>query len=153
VLDIERACDIAVVAKDARFAFSEVRLGILPAIISPYVVRRIGPGAARHLFLTGERFDGARAAAMGLCAMAVDAAELDATVDRIVGDLLKGSPDAQRRIKLLLDDVTHVPLAAARRRVPRVIADARASAEGQEGLRAYLEKRKPSWAPEDEGSR
>jgi methylglutaconyl-CoA hydratase len=144
------ACDIAVVARDARFAFSEVRLGILPAIISPYVVRRIGPGAARHLFLTGERFDGARAAAMGLCALAVDAAELDAAVDRVVGDLRKGSPDAQRRIKLLLDDITHVPLAAARRRVPRHIAEARASAEGQEGLRAYLEKRKPAWTPGDE---
>jgi methylglutaconyl-CoA hydratase len=143
------ACDIAVVAKDARFAFSEVRLGILPAIISPYVVRRIGESNARRLFLTGERFDGARAHELGLCAVCVDAAELDAAVAALVGEILKGSPDAQRRIKLLLDSVTDVPLAASRRRVPRFIAEARASAEGQEGLRAFLEKRRPKWASGD----
>ncbi|MFN8180041.1 MAG: enoyl-CoA hydratase-related protein [bacterium] len=143
------ACDIAVVAKDARFAFSEVRLGILPAIISPYVVRRIGEANARRLFLTGERFDGVRAAEIGLCAACVDAAELDLALERIVEEMLKGSPDAQRRIKALLDNVTDVPLAASTRRVPRFIAEARASEEGQEGLRAFLEKRRPKWASGD----
>jgi methylglutaconyl-CoA hydratase len=141
------ACDVAVVARGARFAFSEVRLGIVPAVISPYVVRRIGAGNARRLFLTGERFDAERAVAMGLASEVVEPDELDAAVDRLVADVLLGSPDAQRRIKRLLEAVEVGSLEDACALTPDHIADARASEEGQEGLRAYLEKRRPRWVP------
>jgi len=143
------ACDVAIVARDARFAFSEVRLGILPAVIGAYVVRRIGDGHARRLFLTGERFDGARAVQIGLASEAVDPARLDEAVAVVTSELLRGSPDAQRRIKLLLDALADTTLAGARELAPRFIAEARASAEGQEGLRAFGEKRRPSWATGD----
>jgi methylglutaconyl-CoA hydratase len=139
------ACDIAVVARGARFAFSEVRLGILPAVISPYVVRRIGAGVARRLFLTGESFGAEEAAAVGLCSQVVEPEELDDAIDRVVHDLLRGSPDAQSRIKRLLDAVTVGSLDEANALTPEFIAEARASEEGQEGLRAFFEKRKPVW--------
>jgi methylglutaconyl-CoA hydratase len=141
------ASDIAVVARDARFAFSEVRLGILPAVISPFVVRRIGEGLARRLFLTGERFSGEQAVAFGLGAVAVDPEKLDEAVEDTVEHLLLGSPDAQHRIKELLGVVTSGSLDDACAATPDFIADARGSEEGQEGLRAFLEKRKPSWHP------
>lgn len=143
------AADIAVCASDARFAFSEVRLGILPAVIGPYVVRRIGDAWARRLFLTGERFDAARAVSIGLCSAAVEPGTLDGAVDAIAGDLLRGSPDAQRRIKRLLDAVADAPFPEAAALTPEFIADARASDEGQEGLRAFFAKRAPSWVPEE----
>ena len=129
------ACDIAVVADDARFAFSEVRLGIIPAVISPYVVRRLGAGMAKRLFLTGERFDGAEAVRIGLAARSAPAAGLDAAVDSVVQLILRGSPDAQRRIKLLVDAVAVHDPEEARAVTPGLIADARASEEGQEGLK------------------
>jgi methylglutaconyl-CoA hydratase len=143
------ACDIAVCARGARFAFSEVRLGILPAVISPYVVRRIGDAWARRLFLTAERFDAERALAMGLCTQVVEPEGLDATVNAVVADLLRGSPDAQRRTKLLLEAVTPGEIEEAVKATPDFIAEARASKEGQEGLRAFLEKRPASWVPGD----
>jgi methylglutaconyl-CoA hydratase len=142
------ACDFAIVASDARFAFSEVLLGILPAIISPYVVRRIGETNARRLFLTGERFGAQRALEIGLASEVAEPGALDGAVDGLVRRLLAGSPDAQRRIKTLLDAVACAPIDEAARRTPEIIADARASAEGQEGLRAFFEKRKASWVPE-----
>ena len=92
-------CDIAVAAGDAVFAFSEVRLGILPAVISPFVMRKIGPGAARDLFLTGNRFDAVRAREIGLVQRTVPAADLDAEVDAVVASLAAGGPAAQTRIK------------------------------------------------------
>jgi methylglutaconyl-CoA hydratase len=132
------ACaDIVVAGEDAVFGFSEVRLGIIPAVISPWVLARIGPAAARRYFMTGERFDAQTALRIGL----VDevATDLDAAVDRIVADLLAGGPVAVREAKRLVlepgdeDDV--IARAAARR----------TSEEGQEGLRAFLEKRAPEW--------
>lgn len=144
------AADLAVVSDDVRMAFSEVRLGILPAVISPYVVRRIGPAHARRLFLTGERFGAEEAVRLGLAARAVPRDRLDAAVSAIVADLLQGGPDAQHRIKLLLDAVTGIPLDVANERTPEFIAQARASAEGQEGLAAFHEKRRPRWAPGDD---
>lgn len=141
------ACDIAVVARSARFAFSEVRLGILPAVISPYVVRRIGDAHARRLFLTGERFGAEEALAMGLASVVVDPADLDAAIAALQTDLLAGSADAQRRIKVLLDAISTGTMAEAAARTPEFIADARASADGQEGLLAFLEKRRPNWVP------
>ena len=143
------ACDIAVVARGARFAFSEVRLGILPAVISPYVVRRIGAGNARRLFLTGERFGAEEAVRTGLCALAVSPDELDAAIERLADDLLRGSPDAQGRIKRLLDAVSTGTLDEANALTPSFIADARASEEGQEGLRAFLGRRPPAWVPKE----
>ncbi len=141
------ACDTVVVARGARFAFSEVRLGLVPAVISPYVVRRIGPGNARRLFLTGERFDAETAVRIGLASEVVAPEELDVAIDRVILDVLRGSPDAQRRTKELLDAVEVGSLAEAVTVTPDHIADARASEEGQEGLRAFLEKRPPRWAP------
>src|SRR5439155_7514455 len=124
----------------------EVRLGLVPAVISPYVVRRIGEARARELFLTGERFDGARAAALGLVQRAVPAGELDAAVREKTALLLEGSPEAQAAIKRLLRVACDLPMEAARARTPAFIADARASSDGQEGLAAFLEKRKPRWS-------
>ena len=143
------AADVAVAARHAHFAFTEVRLGILPAVVSPFVVRRIGDGNARRLFLTGERFDAEHARAIGLVAIVVEDDELDDAVASLVRELLKGSPDAQRRIKLLLDAIEETPLEEASRRTPEFIAEARASDEGQEGLSAFFEKRKPRWAPKE----
>jgi methylglutaconyl-CoA hydratase len=145
------ACDIAVCAQDARFAFREVRLGILPAVISPYVVRRIGDAWARRLFLTGEIFDADLALRVGLVTEVVAEGELDVAVGGITRELLRGSPDAQRRVKRLLEAVSPGDPDAASAVTPDFIAEARASAEGQEGLRAFFEKRPPSWAPEDRG--
>jgi len=139
------ACDLAIVADTAQFAFSEVRLGILPAIISPYVLRKIGESNARRYFLTAERFGAEEAKAMGLAAKICPAAELDSAVEEMLALLLLGSPDAQRRIKQLLNVVAGAPIEEASRRTPEIIAEARASEEGREGLRAFLEKRKPLW--------
>jgi methylglutaconyl-CoA hydratase len=132
------ACaDVALAADDAVFAFSEVRLGIVPAVISPFVFRRIGVGAARRYFLTGERFDARVALGIGLVHEVVP--ELDAAVERVLGDLLAGGPEAVREAKRLArerpEGVETARIAAARR----------TSAEGQEGLRAFLEKRPPAW--------
>ena len=132
------ACaDIAIAAEDAVFGFSEVRLGIMPAVISPWVLAKIGPAAVRRYFLTGERFDAETALRIGL----VDevAADADAAVDRVVDDLLAGGPTAVREAKRLAlepgDEDELVVRAAAQR----------TGDEGQEGLRAFLEKRPPAW--------
>jgi methylglutaconyl-CoA hydratase len=132
------ACtDIAIAAEDAVFGFSEVRLGIIPSVISPWVLARIGPAAARRYFLTGERFDAATALRIGLVHEV--ATDLDAAVERVVADLLAGGPVAVREAKRLVlepaDEQDAVARAAARR----------TSEEGQEGLRAFLDKRDPGW--------
>src|SRR4051794_38237370 len=133
------ACsDVVVAAPDATFGFTEVRLGIIPAVISPFVLAKIGPGAARRLFVTGERFGAETALRIGL--VHVLAEDLDAAVERFVAGILESGPEAARAAKRL-----------ARERPPggeelaRIAAARRAGAEGQEGLRAFLEKRKPSW--------
>jgi methylglutaconyl-CoA hydratase len=132
------AClDIAVAAEDAVFAFSEVRLGIVPAVISPFVLPKIGPGAARRLFLTGERFDAATALRIGLVHEV--SRELDSAVDRVLLDLLAAGPEAAREAKRLVREAPRAPEVAQR------AAKLRTGAEGQEGLRAFLEKREASW--------
>lgn len=138
-------CDFSLATPDARFALSEVLLGILPAIISPFVVRRIGETNARRLFLTGERFGAEKAREIGLVGEVVGPDTLDASIEHLAKKLQSGSPDAQRRIKLLLEDIVGLSMAAASEKTPRHIADARASKEGQEGLSAFFEKRKPGW--------
>lgn len=137
--------DLAVAEEGAEFGFTEVRLGLVPAVISPYVVRKIGVSATRELFVTGERFTAARAAALGLVHRVVPIGELDAAVDDRVREVLKAAPGAVAEAKALVRDVSGRPVGDVRERVTGSIADRRASAEGQEGLRAFLEKRPPGW--------
>jgi methylglutaconyl-CoA hydratase len=130
-------CDVAIAGEDAVFGFSEVKLGIIPAVISPFVLPRIGTGAARRYFLTGERFDAQVALRIGLVHEIAD--DLDAAVDQVVGELLSSSPQAAREAKQLVRTApTGVDTA-------HIAARLRTSSEGQEGLRAFLERRKPSW--------
>ena len=129
--------DVAVAAADAAFAFSEVKLGIIPAVISPFALAKIGPSAARRYFVTGERFDAQTALRIGLVHEVSD--QLDDAVDGVVEEVLAAGPEATRAAKRL---VLERPdgLATERR-----IAERRTSPEGQEGLRAFLEKREPTW--------
>ncbi len=144
------ACaDIAVAVEEARFAFSEVRLGIVPATIAPFVLRKIGPAHARALFLTGERFDAARARAIGLVHHVVPADELDAAVQRQVDVLLQGGPDALAAAKELVQELPGMTPGEQRDYTAAMIADRRTSPEGQEGLRAFLARRSPSWIEKD----
>ncbi len=138
-------CDIAVAAEDARFGITEVRLGILPAVISPYVIRRLGDRYAREYMLTGERFDAATAERIGLISHAVPIGGLDAKVEERVHQLLLGAPQAQRRIKGLLELWGDSPWEEYRAGLPRTLAEVRAGAEAQDGLAAFFEKRKPGW--------
>jgi methylglutaconyl-CoA hydratase len=139
-------CDIVVAADDALFGFTEVKLGILPAMISPFALAKIGQSAARELFLTGARFSAARAREIGLVHAVVPASELDAAVARYVDEVLSAAPEAVAAAKALIpavsgravDDVTSI--------TARAIATRRVSPEGQEGLRAFLDKRKPRWS-------
>jgi methylglutaconyl-CoA hydratase len=134
-------CDIAVAEPSAQFAFSEVKLGIVPAVISPFALAKIGPSAARRYFVTGERFDAGTALRIGLV-HEVDAG-LDAAVDRILGELLSAGPAAVRTAKAL----ARAPQSAEQ--TARAIAEHRTSAEGQEGLNAFLEKRPATWRAEE----
>jgi enoyl-CoA hydratase/carnithine racemase len=129
--------DIAIAARDTVFAFSEVKLGIIPAVISPFALAKIGPGQARRYFVTGERFDADTALRIGLVHEVADG--LDAAVDRVVGELLSAGPRAARWAKRLVRERPEGPETA------RWIAERRTSDEGQEGLHAFLEKRGPSW--------
>jgi len=129
--------DVAIAAPDAVFGFSEVKLGIVPAVISPFVFPRIGTTAARRFFLTGERFDAETALRIGL----VDeiTAELDDAVDHVVGEILTAGPEATRAAKRLIRERPGAEAAA------RLAARLRTSPEGQEGLRAFLDKRPAAW--------
>ncbi len=147
------ACDLAVVTLDARFAFSEVRLGLLPATIAPYCLRAIGHRAASRYMLTAEPFDGVVAAQLGLASVAVAAAALDPTIDGLVTALLEGAPQAQANTRRLLRGLAGRPIdAAVLAETAASIAGARASDEGHEGLRALRERRAPAWAPRRPGS-
>jgi len=134
------ASDIVVAAENAVFAFSEVKLGLVPGVISPFALARIGPGAARRYFLTGERFGAETALRIGLVHQVAPADGLDAAVERVVGELVSAGPEAVRAAKRLVLDAPLTPEETARR-----IAERRVSAEGQEGLRAFLERRAPGW--------
>jgi methylglutaconyl-CoA hydratase len=137
--------DVAVADAGARFAFSEVRLGIAPASISHFVVRKVGPSHARSLFVTGERFDAERAREIGLVHHVLSEEELDASVDEKVGELLQGGPVAQATIKALLRRLETTEPMETPGLSSRVISELRTGEEGQEGLAAFLEKRDPSW--------
>ena len=139
-------CDVVVAEDAALFGFTEVKLGILPAVISPFALAKIGRSAARELFLTGARFSAARAKEIGLVHAAVPAAELDPAVDRYVQEFLTGGPEAIAAAKALIPEVWGQPIGAAVDITAAAIAARRVSAEGQEGLRAFLEKRAPRWS-------
>src|SRR5579875_286637 len=151
-LGLLAVCDIVIAADTARLAFSEVKLGIAPAVISPYVVRKIGASWARRLFVTGERFTPALAREIGLIHTVVPLEELDAAVESTIGELLTSAPQAMRACKVLARDIAQMEQDEARMFTTETIARLRVSAEGQEGLRAFLEKRKPDWVPAGEAS-
>lgn len=139
-------CDVLVAAENVQFCLSEARLGLMPATIAPYVVRAMGEQAARRYFLTAERFDAARAQALGLVHEVVAAAALDACVAEIVAALVAGGPAAVRACKQLVKHVAGRAIdAELRDHTAGLIADIRASAEGREGVRAFLDKRNPAW--------
>jgi methylglutaconyl-CoA hydratase len=138
-------CDIVVAEEQAIFGFTEVKLGILPAVISPFALAKIGRSAARELFLTGARFSATRAREIGLVHEVVTAGELDAAVARYVQELLAGGPEAIAAAKALIPQVWGRTVDAAMPVTAAAIAERRVSREGQEGLRAFLEKRTPSW--------
>jgi methylglutaconyl-CoA hydratase len=137
------ACaDIAITVPGAMFGFSEVRLGLIPAMISPYVLRAIGPGHARALFTSGRRFGAAEARSLGLVHAVVEPDDLDAAVADAAADMLRGGPVAIAEAKRLIRDAT-APLALPD--LAERLAALRAGPEGQEGLTAFLEKRDPGW--------
>ena len=140
------ACDIAIGTPEAKFCFSEAKLGLSPATISPYVMRAIGEHAARRYFLTAEVFDAAEAFRIGLLSALVPSNELDSTVEEIIKNLLTGGSEAHAKIKELIRAVAgqtvDVALVAD---TARRIAEIRVSPEGKEGIASFLEKRRPSW--------
>jgi methylglutaconyl-CoA hydratase len=143
--------DIVIAESGARFGFTETRLGILPAVISPFVVAKIGESAARALFPGGRRFDAVRAQRIGLVHEVVEGeAALDAAVDAAVADLLAAGPTAARAAKAVIREIRGLPHGATKWHTARAIAGQRTSAEAQEGFRAFVEKRRPAWAPGDD---
>nr|WP_314876390.1 gamma-carboxygeranoyl-CoA hydratase [uncultured Pseudomonas sp.] len=140
-------CDIAIGANDALFSLSEVRIGLAPGVISPYVVQAIGERASRRYALSAERFSGDRAREIGLLAETYPTVELDAAAEHWTATLLQNSPQAMRVCKALLQEVGSGVLSdGLRQRTESTIAGIRVSEEGQEGLNAFLEKRTPAWA-------
>lgn len=139
------ACDIVVAAQSTRFQFSEVRLGVVPAVISPFCIRRLGPVTATRLFLTGEAIDAQAALACGLVDVVADDTELDAALAKVCGDLRKAGPNALVVAKRLVAEVTGMGAEAALDYTADLIATLRVSDEAVEGMTAFLEKRPASW--------
>ena len=144
-IGLAAVCDIAVAAEDAIFGFTEVKLGIIPAVISPFAIAKIGQSAARELFLTGARFSAARAREIGLVHSVADAADLDRIIEKHVNDLLSSGPRAVTAAKALIAAVAATDIDAATEHTAESIARQRVSLEGQEGMRSFLEKRTPAW--------
>ncbi len=138
-------CDIVIAEKETIFGFTEVRLGLIPAVIAPYVIARIGESAARALFLTGARFTAQRAMEIGLVHHVVERNGLDSEVEAVVRDLLAGGPDALSATKALVGAVRGMSPSRARSVTVAAIAERRASSEGRAGVRAFLEKTRPPW--------
>jgi methylglutaconyl-CoA hydratase len=143
------ACDIAVAADEAVFSISEVRIGLVPSTISPYVLAAIGARAARRYFLTGEPFSAADACRLGLVHKVVPQTGLDEAIEGVISALLAGGPHSQSRAKRLIAEIAGRPVDDALEALTvRSIAEARASPEGREGMEAFLNKRKPAWRRE-----
>ncbi|MGH9299108.1 MAG: enoyl-CoA hydratase/isomerase family protein, partial [Acidimicrobiales bacterium] len=140
------ACDISVAASDAMFGFTEVRIGVAPAIISVVCLPKLRPGDARHLFLTGERFDAARAAEIGLVNKAVPRAELDAVVASLLSDISKGAPGALTAAKELLRRIPALQRDEAFEWAAKLSRELFASDEARAGMAAFREKQRPPWA-------
>jgi len=137
--------DIVIASSEAWFQFAEVRVGIVPAVVSPYVVRKVGGSFATAAFVTGERFDAARAYDVGLVQLVARPEDLERAVDDTLAEIRKGSPSAVRAAKRLVRQVAgHAPQ-EVRELMIRTIADIRATPEAQEGFRAFLERRAPKW--------
>ena len=140
------ACDIAVGTPEAKFCFSEARLGLSPATISPYVLRAIGERQARRYFLTAEVFGAEEAYRIGMLSLLTPAEKLDATIDELIKHLLAGGPHAHARITDLVRAVSHRPVDdALSAETAKRIAEIRVSPEGREGIASFLEKRKAAW--------
>lgn len=146
------ACDISIASEDARFGLSEVRIGLVPAVIGPYVLQKIGMGACRALFVSGERIDAAEARRIGLLNLVVPPAELDAAIDRQIELIFQSGPKAVAAAKRLLREIEGKAPAEAAETTIACIADLRAGSEGQEGIRAFLEKRTPAFATKNTSS-
>lgn len=145
-MGLAAVCDVLVAAEGVHFCLSEARLGLMPATIGPYVVKALGEQASRRYFITAERFNAAQALALGFVHEVVPADALDAKVGEIVDALVANGPAAVKACKQLVQDVAGRPIdAALRDETARRIADIRASAEGREGVQAFLNKREPSW--------
>jgi len=145
-MGLAAACDLVVVADEAEFALPETRIGLVPAMISPYLVRAMGAAQARRYMLTGERLGGTEAKRIGFAHECVPVAELDATVDWVCARLAQAGPEALARTKKLLQRVESAPLdAALAAETAAALVEARAGAEAREGMSAFREKRKPSW--------
>ena len=145
-MGLAAVCDVVIAAEGTVWGLSEVKLGIAPAVISPYVLRKIGMSHARALFLTGERFDTQRAVQIGLAHRVVAPEELDAEVERTCKEVLSSAPSGIERAKELIRSVPYMSHDEAMQMTAETIASLRVSPDGQEGLRAFLEKRKPGWA-------
>jgi methylglutaconyl-CoA hydratase len=142
--------DIVIAESGARFGFTETRLGILPAVISPFVIAKIGESEARALFPGGRQFDAIRAQRIGLVhEVAEGLAALDAAVDAAISDLLAAGPTAARAAKAIVREIRGLGHGSAKWHTARVIARQRTGAEAQEGFRAFVEKRRPAWAPDE----
>jgi len=146
----QAACDIAIASEALLFRLCDVKIGLIPSVISPYVIRRIGESRARQYFLTGERISAKRAEEIGLVHRVVPASSLDEAVEETIRMLLSSGPQAIRRSKEIIKKVPTMSLEEAREYTARIIAELRISPEGQEGMAAFLEKRKPIWAQEAE---
>jgi len=142
-------CDMAVAVESAEFGLPEVKIGLLPGIIGPFVVARIGVANAREYFLTGARFPAARALEMGLIQrVASDEAAMDRIIDNWIADLMTSSPAAIAAAKQLIFDISNRPIDSALDVAAKSIADARVSAEGRAGVDAFLSRDKPPWIPQ-----
>jgi methylglutaconyl-CoA hydratase len=138
-------CDIAIAAESAKFSFSEVKIGVVPACIGPYVIRKMGEGKARELFITGERMDARRALEVGLVNKVVPDAELDTEVNKLIESISTSGPEAVAMAKKLVSEVPAMTPDEFKPYTAEMIARLRVSNEGQEGMDAFLNKRKPNW--------
>ncbi|MCX6834311.1 MAG: enoyl-CoA hydratase/isomerase family protein [candidate division Zixibacteria bacterium] len=141
-------CDIAIAARSAKFSFSEVKIGVVPACIGPYVIRKMGEGKARELFITGERMNAERAFDVGLVNKVVDDDQLDAEVENLIQSILSSGPEAVAMAKKLVSEIPLMSPPQFKPYTAEMIARLRVSEEGQEGMDAFLNKRKPKWVSE-----
>lgn len=138
-------CDIAIAARSAKFSFSEVKIGVVPACIGPYVIKKMGEGKARELFITGERMNAQRAFEVGLVSKVVEDEVLDEEVNRLIESILSSGPEAVGVAKKLVSEVPGMPPEEFKPFTAEMIARLRLSQEGQEGMNAFLSKRPPNW--------